>query len=88
MISNPIKLIRKGHNTREKRKKTKKKGKKYDDTGLAIKAPKTSCVPWVWFEAIVQRVAEAISPSCKYFVDYERALPLGIEFMLLLLWES
>ena len=41
---------------------TVKKGttREDDDTSLAVEAPKLSCVPWVWFKAIVHWVAETI----------------------------
>ena len=47
-----------------------------------------SCIPWVWFEAIVRRVAEAVRPAREYLVDYEGTLPFGRQLMLLLLWEA
>ena len=58
-----------------------------EDTGLSVEAPKTSCVPWVWFKAVVGWTPKTIGTSREYFVDDERTLPFGLEFMLLLLRE-
>ena len=73
---------------KEGKRKNEIKGKECDDTGLSVEAPETSCVPWVWFKAVIRRVPKTVSPSREYFVDYEGALPFGFEFMLLLLGKS
>ena len=57
-------------------------------SALGIKSSESGRIPGVRLQVIVCRVTHAVRSSGENFVNDEGTLPLGLEFVLFLLWQA
>ena len=53
---------------------------------LGVESSESSRVSWVRLEAIISCITQVVRSSGENFVNDEETLPLGLEFVLFLLW--
>ena len=55
-------------------------------SALGIESPESGRVPWVRLESVVRCTAQMVRSSGENFINDEGTFPLGLKFVLFLVW--